>query len=162
MDSPCTSSLRYVIATAGKPASVTPSNARRRRNDDQFGAMTVSSTSTEEPSNDASMLGLRPTATEIAPANSIATAMTPVVSDNDKLLLVASTLNARENAGISGCTQYNRPNVAKPDENKARLVRRNAGVPWRMRRSTTAASVAEDEPSTGNLQGMSQWRKATP
>ncbi|KAG9567892.1 hypothetical protein KCV01_g19981, partial [Aureobasidium melanogenum] len=93
---------------------------RHGRKVDQFGAIAVARTSNEEPSSDASITGLRPHMSDKAPANSIATASTPVVTDNDNELPAASTPNERENAGSNGCTQYSSPNVAKPDENSAR------------------------------------------
>jgi len=71
-------------------------------------------------------------ASDIAPENSSAMPSTPLGSDSESALAAALTPNSRLNCGISGCTQYNRPNVAMPAANSAQLARRKAGVPWRM------------------------------
>ena len=49
----------------------------------QSGIIAVTSTSTAELSSEATISDLRPHASDSAPANSIANASTPVVSDND-------------------------------------------------------------------------------
>ena len=49
----------------------------------QSGITAVTSTSTADDSSDTAITDLRPHASDSAPANSIANASTPVVSDND-------------------------------------------------------------------------------
>ena len=58
-----------------------------------------------EARSEVTITGLRPKASESELATSIATASRPVVSDKDRLLAAAPMPNARENSGISGCTQ---------------------------------------------------------
>ena len=83
IDSTCISSLRYVIATAGRPLKVSPSKVRTTSSAVQSGITAVTSTSTADDSSDTTITDLRPHASDSAPANNIANASTPVVSDND-------------------------------------------------------------------------------
>ena len=62
--------------------------------------------------SEAAMSDLRPTDSETAPASRIDGASSPVASDSDSALCAASSRKCAENSGSSGCTQYNKENVA--------------------------------------------------
>jgi hypothetical protein len=156
MESACTSSLRYVIATAGSPLSVRPSTVRSASKAGQLGAAAMSKVSSAEQSIDAAMIPLRPRASETAPANSSATPITPVGSESESALPASLTPYCRLNSGISGCTQYKRPNVATPTANNARLVRRNAGVPCRMNSPGAAITAARTAGSPAGVDRASR------
>ena len=129
MDSGCTSSLRYVMATEGSPPKVRPSNVRSNRKVCQVGATAVSSTSTVDDSSDTLITAFRPQAFDTGPANNMANASTAHGSDSDKALVAALTSYCRLNSGMIGWTQYRNPKVATPDANMARFVRRKVAVP---------------------------------
>jgi hypothetical protein len=79
------------MATAGKPLSATPINARMARNADQCGSTALSIPSTAERNNAPTIIGLRPHASDSPPATSIETASRPVVNDSARLAAAALT-----------------------------------------------------------------------
>lgn len=95
-----------------------------------------------EEKSEATIIGLRPQASDRAPATSIETANEPVVTDIDRLLTAALMLNSRANSGINGCRQYIKAKVENPAANSAMFVRRNAAVP----RLTFAATGSNPRP----------------
>jgi hypothetical protein len=72
---------------------------------DQWGTAAQMTVRTAESSSEATMIGLRPQASDSPPATSIETASRPVVRDSARLAPAALTPKSAENSGISGCTQ---------------------------------------------------------
>jgi hypothetical protein len=85
----CISSLKYAIATPGKPLNAMPSKVRIPRNDAQPGASGDSAVSAAEANIDAAITGLRPQASDTDPASKIATATAAVTDEMAKLLAAA-------------------------------------------------------------------------
>ncbi len=79
------------MPTAGNPPNVSPSRARTIKRLCQLGAAAASNMSPAEANKDRVMIRLRPQASETGPANSIVTATTTLVSDNDSALSAALT-----------------------------------------------------------------------
>jgi hypothetical protein len=84
---------------------VTPATARKTSSTCQRVANAEKIVSIDEARSDAIMSGVRPRASDTAPATIIAGASRPVVSDNDRLLCAAVSPNSRANTGNSGWTQ---------------------------------------------------------
>ena len=97
-----------------QPLNVSPSNVRSTNRPRQVGAIAASSINAADASSDSDMIALRPHASDTAPANSTATAITPLGSESESALPAALTPYSRLNSGINGCTQYSNPNVATP------------------------------------------------
>ena len=77
------------MATAGSPLNAMPSSVLIPKNDAQLGAKGESAVNAAEANIEAVITGLRPQASETDPANKIATAIEPVTSEIDKLLIAA-------------------------------------------------------------------------
>ena len=71
----------------------------------------------------ATIIGLRPSRSEIALDTTSDTANAAVEIDNARLLCAALSANSCNNNGISGCTQYSSAKHEKPPKNMARLLR---------------------------------------
>ena len=93
------------MATAGSPLKVIPVSARAASKAVQFGRAADTMVRTADETKDATITGFRPHTSESEPATSMDTASRPVVSESDRLLAAAPTLNSCENTGSSGCTQ---------------------------------------------------------
>jgi hypothetical protein len=64
----------------------------------------VASVRRAEASTEATITGFRPSVSEIAPATSMAGAMSPVVNESARLACAAPSLTLSEKTGKSGCT----------------------------------------------------------
>jgi hypothetical protein len=84
-----TSSARYAIDIAGKPANVIPASARSARNAFQWTTNAEASMIAADANSDATMIVFRPRASETAPATIIIGAISPLVSDRERLLCAA-------------------------------------------------------------------------
>src|SRR5699024_10559214 len=91
IDCGCIFSLSQVIATAGRPLRAKPSNARSSSDQGQSDTNVDSNTSTDEDNNDQVITRLRPQLSDNAPANSIDTASSAVVTDSESALTAALT-----------------------------------------------------------------------
>ncbi len=92
--------------------------------------------------NAATITGLRPSRSDIGPVISKPNASIAVDTDRIRLLCAALMANSWDSAGIIGCTQYNKANVAKPPQNSASTVRMNIGVPFSMNASVSSATTS--------------------
>ena len=93
------------MATAGTPASATPIRARTASSMPQLGAKAQATVSTPTAKSEAAMIGLRPRASEMRPATSMATASVPVVIESERLDTEGETPRSWLKTGSSGCTQ---------------------------------------------------------
>ena len=99
------SSVTYAIATAGKPDNASPIAARTATRAPNPGTTAHTPHRIDDAPTDTTMIRLRPTRSETAPAASIENASTSVVADNAAELTAAEMPKITENTGISGCTQ---------------------------------------------------------
>ena len=66
----------------------------------------------------------------------------PVLTASANELPAAPKPKCCASSGSTGCTQYNKANVAKPPENSASTVRMNIGVPFSMYASLSCATTS--------------------
>src|SRR2546423_14972412 len=110
------------MASAGRPATATPSIARMKRNIGHSRTTDESNVSSAAARSDMLISGLRDHPSATAPMTSIDTARQPVVTDRARLLVAASTWNSRVKMGSSGCPAYISRKTEKPAEKAARLI----------------------------------------
>ena len=93
------------MATAGTPAAAMPSAVRSTSSASQLGTKAHRRLSSPDANSEIAMTRLRPYRSEAMPPKKIATVITRVAQDSDRLAAAGDTANTREKIGMSGCTQ---------------------------------------------------------
>ncbi|MNR09273.1 hypothetical protein D3C85_1254690 [compost metagenome] len=99
-----TSSLRYAIATAGKPASTMPKAARDQTSAPKPCVSVAANVSSAPTSRAATISGLRPRRSASRLAGISISAIDSVPAESTVLARAAPLPNSAENSGSSGCT----------------------------------------------------------
>ncbi|MNE62299.1 hypothetical protein D3C80_1575690 [compost metagenome] len=99
------SSLRYVIATAARPLSDSPSSARLSSTPCQLGISALTRVHRAAQNRANTITGLRPMRSEMGPVISKPIASMPVDTERIRLLCAALMENSWDSSGIIGCTQ---------------------------------------------------------
>ncbi|MOA10239.1 hypothetical protein D3C78_1301210 [compost metagenome] len=93
------------MPTAARPLRARPSSARMTSTPCQVGISALPMVNRAARNSEATMIDLRPMASEIGPVTSRPMAMVMVEIDSTRLLWAAVRANARDSTGIIGCTQ---------------------------------------------------------
>jgi hypothetical protein len=142
----CSSSRRYAVATAGRPARTRPWSNRSTSSAFQPGAKAQAMATTAEAQRETWMSRVRPTTSDIGPATRRAAPSASVVSDKVSVALVAETSNCAESSGSKPCGLYSTAKVARPATNSATRTRRYSALPGRYPVSDGASDVPVTPP----------------
>lgn len=126
----------------GTPARTTPCKVLKISNIVKLSPLKGVSTQSNDAANiDATIICLRPTASEIEPKIIMLTAKANVVKVRERLEVAGVTLKASLNSGISGCAVYKIAKVLKPAAKNAIDTFLNAGVPFSIK-SISSISIS--------------------